>query len=83
MHIAEAVDARLIAIFGPTNPARYAPVSPGAIILRSHIWCSPCYNAKDPADCPFYTTQCMKNILPATVLAAARKNFNPKRVEQS
>ncbi|HJT58825.1 MAG TPA: lipopolysaccharide heptosyltransferase II [Ktedonobacteraceae bacterium] len=75
MHMAVAVDARLIAIHGPTNPSLGGPVSPDATILRSHIWCSPCYNAKDPADCPFYTTQCMKNILPSTVLAVAREQL--------
>lgn len=75
MHMAVAVDAPLIAIHGPTNPSLGGPVSPGATILRSHIWCSPCYNAKDPADCPFYTTQCMKNILPSVVLAAAREKL--------
>ncbi len=75
MHMAVAVDTPLIAIYGPTNPLRYAPVSPGATILRSHIWCSPCYNAKDPADCRFYTTQCMKNILPSVVFAVAREKL--------
>lgn len=75
MHMAVAVDAPLIAIHGPTNPSLGGPVSPDATILRSHIWCSPCYNAKDPADCPFYTTQCMKNILPSTVLAVAREQL--------
>ncbi|HZU67303.1 MAG TPA: lipopolysaccharide heptosyltransferase II [Ktedonobacteraceae bacterium] len=83
MHMAEAVDAPLIAFFGPTNPSRYGPVSPGATTLRSHIWCSPCYNAKDPADCPFYTTQCMKNILPSTVLAMAREKIQAGKRQYS
>jgi lipopolysaccharide heptosyltransferase II len=68
MHIAAAVGTPLIAIHGPTDPALSGPVSPTATILRSDIWCSPCYNAKDTADCRFFTTQCMKNILPAQVL---------------
>src|SRR5260221_7921660 len=37
MHMAVAVDTPLIAIYGPTNPLRYVFVSPGAMILRSHI----------------------------------------------
>lgn len=68
MHIAGAVGTPLIAIHGPTDPALSGPVSPSATVLRSGIWCSPCYNAKDPADCRFSTTQCMKNILPSQVL---------------
>ncbi len=67
MHIAAAVGTPLIAIHGPTDPALSGPVSPTATILRSAIWCSPCYNARDTADCRFFTTQCMKNILPAQV----------------
>jgi lipopolysaccharide heptosyltransferase II len=76
MHMAVAVDTPLIAIHGPTNPSLGGPVSPDATILRSHIWCSPCYNAKDPADCRFYTTQCMKNILPSVVFAVAREKLH-------
>ena len=67
MHIAGAVGTPLIAIHGPTDPALSGPVSPGATVLRSDIWCSPCYNATGPADCRFYTTQCMKNITPTQV----------------
>lgn len=67
MHIAAAVGTPLIAIHGPTDPALSGPISPTATILRSDIWCSPCYNAKGPADCRFHTTQCMKNIPPTQV----------------
>jgi lipopolysaccharide heptosyltransferase II len=67
MHIAGAVGTALIAIHGPTDPALSGPVSPKATIMRSDIWCSPCYTAKGPADCRFYTTQCMKNITPDQV----------------
>ncbi|WP_220194462.1 lipopolysaccharide heptosyltransferase II [Ktedonospora formicarum] len=67
MHIAAAVGARLIAIHGPTDPGMSGPVSPEATILRSDIWCSPCYFAKGPANCRFHTTQCMKNISPEQV----------------
>src|SRR5256886_14341219 len=67
MHIAAAVGTPVIAIHGPTDPALSGPVSPSATVLRSDIWCSPCYNATGSADCRFFTTQCMKNILPSQV----------------
>jgi lipopolysaccharide heptosyltransferase II len=67
MHIADALGTPLIAIHGPTDPAQFGPLGPLATVLKSSIWCSPCYNMKDPADCRFYTTQCMKNITPARV----------------
>jgi lipopolysaccharide heptosyltransferase II len=75
MHIAAAVGTPLIAIHGPTDPALSGPVSPTATVLRSDIWCSPCYNAKDTADCRFFTTQCMKNILPAQVFKVAQEKL--------
>ena len=67
IHMATALGVPIIGIYGPTNPSLSGPVSPDTTVLRSTIWCSPCYNMKDPADCRFYTTQCMKNITPTQV----------------
>ncbi len=75
MHIAAAVGTPLIAIHGPTDPALSGPVSPTATVLRSTIWCSPCYNAKGPADCRFHTTQCMKDVTPAQVYEVVREKL--------
>ncbi len=72
IHMAAALGTPIIGLYGPTNPALTGPVSPDAIVLRSPIWCSPCYNTIDPADCRFYTTQCMKNILPSQVYEAVQ-----------
>ncbi len=85
MHIAAAVGTPLIAIHGPTDPAHSGPVSPRATILRSDIWCSPCYAAKDTADCRFFTTQCMKKISPAQVFQVVQEQlqtFARDRVEE-
>ncbi len=75
MHIAAAVGTPLIAIHGPTDPAQSGPISPKATILRSPIWCSPCYRATNTADCRFYTTQCMKNVTPAQVFAVVQEKL--------
>lgn len=85
MHIAGAVGTPLIAIHGPTDPAHSGPVSPHATILKSGIWCSPCYNAKDTADCRYFTTQCMKNITPAQVYEVVQQKLQectPQYVER-
>ena len=85
MHIAGAVGTPLIAIHGPTDPAHSGPVSPHATILKSGIWCSPCYNAKDTADCRYFTTQCMKNITPAQVYEVVLQKLQectPRYVER-
>jgi lipopolysaccharide heptosyltransferase II len=76
MHIAAAVGTPLIAIHGPTDPALSGPISPKATVLRSDIWCSPCYDAKSPADCRFFTTQCMKNITPNAVFAVVHEKLH-------
>jgi lipopolysaccharide heptosyltransferase II len=78
MHIADALGTPLIAIHGPTDPAQFGPLSPAATVLKSGIWCSPCYNVKDPADCRFYTTQCMKNITPARVFEVVEEKLREK-----
>ena len=79
MHIAAAVGTALIAIHGPTDPALSGPVSPHATILRDPIWCSPCYKAKGaPADCRFYTTQCMKNVSPEQVRAVVHEKLQQR-----
>jgi len=67
LHMGVACGTLIVGIYGPTNPSLGGPVSPDATVLRSEIWCSPCYNARDTADCRFYTTQCMKNITPSQV----------------
>jgi len=80
MHIAAAVGTPLIAIHGPTNPAHSGPLSPKATVLRSDIWCSPCYAAKSPADCRFFTTQCMKNIVPEQVITVIHEKLQDRQV---
>jgi lipopolysaccharide heptosyltransferase II len=80
MHIAAAVGTPLIAIHGPTDPALSGPVSPRATVVRDKIWCSPCYTARGgPADCRFFTTQCMKNIAPAQIFALAHEKLSVRQ----
>jgi len=75
LHMGVACGTPIIGIYGPTNPSLGGPVSPEATVLRSTIWCSPCYNAKATADCRFYTTQCMKNITPTQVFTVVQQKL--------
>ena len=43
MHIAAAVGAPLVALFGPTNPVRTGPYLRESSVVRLNIACSPCY----------------------------------------
>lgn len=44
MHIAAAVDTKLVALFGPTEPKRHAPPGNDHVIFVKRIRCQPCYS---------------------------------------
>ncbi len=44
MHIAAALGVPVVAIFGPTSPARTGPYGGGHQVLTSRIPCSPCFS---------------------------------------
>jgi heptosyltransferase I len=67
MHLAAAVGTPVIALFGPTDPARTGPYGPGHTIIRTELACSPCLLKK----CP--TKKCMEDITPRQVFAAVEK----------
>ena len=69
MHLAAAVETPVIALFGPTDPARTGPYGAGHTIIRTELSCSPCFLKK----CS--TKKCMKNISSQQVFAAVEKKL--------
>jgi ADP-heptose:LPS heptosyltransferase len=65
MHLAAAVKASLIALFGPTAPWRTGPYGNGHVILRKSLPCSPCFQKK------CLTIECMNSLSVEEVLEAA------------
>jgi len=65
MHLAAAVKAPLIALFGPTAPWRTGPAGENSRIIRRELACSPCFRKK----CS--TRECMESITVEEVLEAA------------
>jgi heptosyltransferase-2 len=62
MHLAGAVGTKVIAIFGPTNEARTAPLSSGAdapapVVITHDVFCRPCMLRECPID-----HRCMRRI---------------------
>ena len=75
MHLAAAVQAPLIALFGPTAPWRTGPYGNGHVILRKPLACSPCFQKK----CP--TMECMNSLSVEEVLEAAKQKLRVVRCE--
>ena len=72
MHLAAAVGTPVLAIFGPSLPTRYAPLSPRSRIVRIDIHCSPCnLMRRPPTRCLGKVPDCLAGIHSADVLAAA------------
>jgi len=63
MHLAAALNTPVIALFGPTDPARTGPYGVNHTVIRADLPCSPCFLKK----CA--TKKCMQDITPEQVMA--------------
>jgi lipopolysaccharide heptosyltransferase II len=72
MHLAAAVGTPVVALFGPSSPERWGPLSPDARVVRVDLPCSPCNRIRNPpARCQGHTPDCMHGILVSQVIEAA------------
>ena len=71
MHLANAVGTPIVAVFGPSDPRRYAPRGVRDTVVRIDLPCSPCNRIRrPPARCVGHTPDCLAGIEVAQVLAA-------------
>lgn len=72
MHLASAVGTPVIAVFGPSDPARYAPAGVHDRIVRVDLPCAPCNRIRlPPARCAGHTPDCLASVTTGQVLDAA------------
>jgi ADP-heptose:LPS heptosyltransferase len=72
MHLAAAVGTRVVAVFGPSDPVRYAPRDERHRIVRIDLPCSPCNRIRlPPARCVGHTPDCLIGIDSERVYQAA------------
>ena len=73
MHLAAAVEAPLVALFGPTAPWRTGPFGNGHRVLRAELDCSPCFQRH------CQSMDCMKQISVASVYANVEQVLAQRR----
>ena len=74
MHLAAAVGTPVLAIFGPSLPTRYAPLSARSRVVRIDIHCSPCNLLRQPPTrCLNRVPDCLAGIASSDVLHAANE----------
>jgi ADP-heptose:LPS heptosyltransferase len=68
-HLAAAVGTKVLVLFGPTDPARTAPLGPRVRVLTRHLPCSPCWAPRTRLACPT-ARECLEELAPEAVLEA-------------
>jgi ADP-heptose:LPS heptosyltransferase len=71
MHLASAVGTPVVAVFGPSDPRRYAPRGASDRVIRVDLPCSPCNRIRlPPARCVGHTPDCLVAVSVDRVLEA-------------
>lgn len=68
MHVAAALDLKIIAIYGSTSPKFTPPLSNKVEILQAEVPCTPCFKRT----CKFDHYKCLREITPELVLKTLR-----------
>ncbi len=64
MHVASALDKKIIAIYGSTLPDFAPPLTQNGTIVSVNLPCKPCFKRQ----CPFEHTRCLNDITPDKII---------------
>jgi lipopolysaccharide heptosyltransferase I len=73
MHLAAAQDRPLVALLGPTSPARTGPFGGQSTVLQARLPCVPCYFRR-LSQCP-HEHECMRSLTVDEVAAAVARTL--------
>jgi heptosyltransferase-2 len=69
MHVAAALDKKLIAIYGSSDPQHTPPMHPNAIVEHLGLDCSPCFRRECPLQEQNKHLACLKKIQPSQIMS--------------
>ncbi len=72
MHVAAALDIKLIAIYGSSDPHHTPPMHPEAVVEYLALPCSPCFQRVCPLQGEAHMA-CLNNISPTTIIKQIKK----------
>ena len=80
MHLASAVGTPVVAIFGPSDPVRYAPRGARDRVVRVDLACAPCNRIRrPPARCVGRTPECLAGVTTDIVWQAVAAALDESR----
>lgn len=74
-HLASALGVKTVALFGPTDDRRTAPMRPEGLVMRHSLECVPCGQLK----CPLAHKACLAELDPSDVYSAVVRRFEAVR----
>ena len=75
VHLASALGVTTVALFGPTDDRRTAPMGPEGIVMRQTLECAPCGQSK----CPLAHNVCLTELNPSDVYSVAVDHWREGR----
>lgn len=74
MHLAAAMGANVLALYGPSDPVRTGPFGPHCRVVKGKLLCQPCFMTR----CRYGDNSCMRTITPDQVVTLAMEMLSSR-----